>query len=83
MLGKPTNQKSINRKYRKCTETGCILITDTIETSLEVQEILQQEEVLRTNRAILIHQLENIDSQLKGIADIKRDHIDIIIVDEA
>lgn len=71
---KTNNQKNIDKKVNK-DQFGRIVITDTTETIVEIDEILQQEEILKTNRKITIRQLEYIDRELKGIQDIKDNFI--------
>lgn len=71
---KTKNQKITHKDIKK-DKSGRIVVTDTTETTIEISEILQQEEVLRTNREIALKQLEYIDTELAGIEEIKSKYI--------
>ena len=73
---KPKNQRVINKKIKK-DQLGRIVVTDTTETTIDVDEILQQEEVLNTNRGIALRQIEFIDRELDGIKEIKEKYINV------
>lgn len=66
-----TNNQKIIKKETKKDSLGRVVITDTTETIVDINEILQQEDVLNTNRKITLRQLEYIDRELAGIKEIR------------
>jgi O-succinylbenzoate synthase len=62
--------KTLSRKIKKDND-GNVVITSTIEASINIEQLSQREEVLTVNRERTLDSLKRIDEELQEIKEIR------------